>query len=168
MKGKTILAMVVAVGLGGGVARAQPPSEPRKGGGPGDRGDRMTEYLGLSAEQQASFKALRHEQHKQAKPLHAEGRQLHEALRTLMEQESPDATAVGTAMLALKQHQTKMKASHLAFEAKLKSMLTPEQKLKFEAFKAAREAGPRHGGPGGFAGHPMPPGGDEPPVPFQH
>ena len=89
-------------------------------------------------------------------------------VRTLMEQESPDATAVGTAMLALKQHQTKMKASHLAFEAKLKSMLTPEQKLKFEAFKAAREAGPRHDGPGGFAGHPMPPGGDEPPVPFQH
>ena len=135
MKGKTILAMVVAVGLGGGVARAQPPSEHRKGAGPGDRGDRMTEYLGLSPEQQASFKTLRAEQHKQTKPLHAEGRQLHEALRTLMEQESPDATAVGTAMLALKQHQAKMKALHAAFEAKLKAMLTPRAEAEVRRFQ---------------------------------
>jgi Spy/CpxP family protein refolding chaperone len=46
-----------------------------------------------------------------------------------------------------------MKAAHDALETKLASTLTPEQKTKFEAFKAARELlqpqGPRpQGGPG--------------------
>ena len=46
-----------------------------------------------------------------------------------------------------------MKAAHDALETKLASTLTPEQKTKFEAFKAAREflqpQGPRpQGGPG--------------------
>ena len=169
MEGKAILAMVMAAGLLGGAAVAQQPPEHRKGGGPErDRGDRMTEYLGLSAEQQASFKALRDEQHKQTEPLRAEGRELHEALRTLMDQDNPDPTALGSAMLAVKQHQAKMKAAHDAFEAKVEAKLLPEQKQKFEAFKAARELAPRHGGPGGFPGHPpMSRGGDEPPVPFQ-
>ena len=167
MEGKAILAMVVAVGLVGGAAVAQQPPEHRKGGGPGDHGDRMTEYLGLSAEQQASFRALRDEQHKQTEPLRAEGRELHEALRTLMDQDNPDPTALGTAMLAVKQHDAKMKASHEAFEAKLEAKLTPEQKQKFETFKAAREVRPRRRGPGGFPGHPQVPGGDEPPAPFQ-
>ena len=173
MEGKTILTMVVAAGLLGGAALAQQPPEHRKGGGPGERADRMTEYLGLSAEQRTSFEALRDEHQKQTEPLRAEGRELHEALRTLMDQDNPDPTALGAAMLAVKQHDAKMRASHEAFEAKLKGKLTPEQKQKFEAFKAAREVGPRRGGPGGrgpggFPGHSqMPPGGDEPPVPFQ-
>ena len=168
MEGKTMLAMVVAVGLGGGVALAQPPPEPGKGARPGDRGDRMIEFLGLSAEQQASFKALRDEERKQTEPLRAEGRELHETLRTLMEQDNADPTALGTAMLAVKQHNAKMKASRAAVEAKLKAKLTPEQKQKFEAWKAAREARPRHGGRDGFPGHPpMSYGGDEPPPPFQ-
>ena len=174
MEGKTILAMVMTVGLVGGAALAQAPPEHRKGGGPGERGDRMAEYLGLSAEQRASLEAMRDEHHKQTEPLRAEGHELHEALRTLMDQDNPDPTALGTAMLAVKQHDARMKASHEAFEAKLKAKLTPEQKQKFEAFKAAREVGPRRGGPGGpgrggFPGHSqMPPRGDEPPVPFQH
>ena len=50
MEGKAILAMVMAAGLLGGAAVAQQPPAHRKGGGPErDRGDRMTEYLGLSA-----------------------------------------------------------------------------------------------------------------------
>ena len=168
MEGKAILATVVTVGLLGGAVMAQQPPEHGKRGGPGARGDRMAEYLGLSAEQKTSIEALRDEQRKQGEPLRAEGREVHQALRTLMDQDSPDPTALGAAMIAVKQHEAKMKASHDAFEAKLKAQLTPEQKQKFEALKAAREVGPRHGGPGGFPGRrPMAPGGDEPPAPFQ-
>lgn len=168
MEGKAILATMVTVGLLGGAAMAQQPPEHRKGGGPGARGDRLAEYLGLTAEQRSSIEALRNEQRKQAEPLRAEGHEVHQALRTLMDQDSPDPTALGAAMIAVKQHDAKMKASHEAFLAKLKAQLNPEQKQKFEAMKAARELGPRHGGPGGFSGHrPMAPGGDEPPPPFQ-
>ena len=167
MEGKAILATVVAVGLLGGAALAQQPPEGRKGGRPGDRHDGMVEYLGLSAEQQAGFAALREEQRKETEPLRAEGRDLHDKLRALLDQDNPDPTAVGTAMLAVKQHEAKMKASHEAFEGKLKAELTPAQKQKFEAFKAAREAGPRHRGPGFPGRPPMGPEGDKPPLPFE-
>ena len=168
MEGKAILATVVAVGLLGGAALAQQPPEGGKGGRPRDRHDAMVEYLGLSAEQQARFAALRDEQRKETEPFRTERRELHEKLRALLDQDSPDPTAVGAAMLAVKQHEAKMKASHEAFESKLKAELTPAQKQKFEAFKAAREAEPRHRGPGGFPGRPpVGPDADKPPLPFE-
>ncbi len=168
MEGKAILAMVVAVGLLGGAALAQQAPEGGKGRGPRDRRDGMAEYLGLSAEQRTRFDTLRDEHRKQTEPLRTEGRELHEKLRALLDEDSPDPTAVGVAMLAVRQHDAKMKASHEAFEGKLKAELTPAQKQKFEAFKAAREAGPRHGGPGGFPGRPpMPPDGARPHAPFE-
>jgi Spy/CpxP family protein refolding chaperone len=167
MEGKAILAMMVAVGCLGSAALAQQSPD---GSGKGQRPhDRMTEYLGLSAEQRDSMRALRKEHQKETEPLRAEGRELHEKLRSLLDQDNPDPSAVGTAMLAVKQHETKMKASHEAFEGKLKAQLTPQQQQKFDALKAARETtGPRHGGPGGFRGRPpMPPDGGEPPVQFE-
>src|SRR5262245_28650926 len=117
MEGKAILAMVAAVGLLGGAVMAQtPPPEHGKGGRPGGRGGgRLAEYLGLSPEQRTSLEALRSEQQKQMEPLRAEGRELHQSLRALMDQENPDPAALGSAMLAVKQHDAKMKASHDAF-----------------------------------------------------
>jgi Spy/CpxP family protein refolding chaperone len=169
MEGKAILAMMVTVGLLGGAAvMAQQGPDGKKGGGPWGRGDRMAEYLGLSAEQKTSLEALRQEERTQTEPLRAEGREVHQALRTLMDQDNPDPAALGAAMLAVKQHGAKMKASHDAFEAKLKASLTPEQKQKFDAFQAARQSGPGRGGHHGFAGrHPMPPDGGGSPEPFQ-
>ena len=83
------------------------------------------------------------QQHKtEMEPLRQEGRGLRQNLKTAMDVENPDPATVGAATLALKQHRDKMKAAQEAFTGRLTALLTPEQKTKFDAFKALR------GGPG--------------------
>jgi len=126
-------------------AKAEPEGAGRPGRGEG-RHQRVVEYLGLTEEQQATWKSL-HEQHKgEMEPLRQEGRDLHQQLRAAMDAENPDPAAVGTATLALKEHREKVKAAREAFEGRLMGVLSAEQKTKFEAFKASH--GPRHGRPG--------------------
>jgi Spy/CpxP family protein refolding chaperone len=155
MRIQAVVAFVAAAGVAAGVAFAQPEG---KRGRRGDRGSHLSEYLGLSAEQQERFKALREEHQKEVQPLRAEGRELHEKLRGALEAKPADEAAVGRAMLSLQEHREKMKASHEAFKTRLRAQLTPEQAQKFDAFEAARRFGrgegrgrgsrPR-GGPGG-------------------
>jgi Spy/CpxP family protein refolding chaperone len=133
----------------------------------------MTEYLGLTEEQQAAWKSLQEQQKAEMQPLMQEGRELHERLRTATEAENPDPTAVGAATLALKQHREKARAAHQAFTEKLTGTLTPEQKTKFEAFQASHRGG--HGRPGGFKGRRgprpgrpnSPPAGEDPAAPIK-
>ena len=116
------------------------------------RADRLAQYLGLTEEQQASWKSL-HEQHKtEMAPLWQEGRDLHQKLRTAMGAENPDPTAVGAATLALHQHREKVRTAEKAFQGQLTNLLTPEQKTKFEAFTAADRGRGRHGGARGWRG----------------
>jgi Spy/CpxP family protein refolding chaperone len=122
------------------ILAATPPAD----GGPSGEGhlQRVADHLGLTADQQAAWKSL-FEQHKaETAPLRQEGRELHERLKAAVSTENPDPTAVGAATLALKEHRQKVKAAHSAFETRLTSTLTPEQKTKFEALKAAHQ---RHG-----------------------
>jgi periplasmic protein CpxP/Spy len=103
------------------------------------RAQRITERLGLTEEQQATWKSL-HEQHqKETAPLRQEGRELFKKLRESMDAENPDTTAVGTAALALKEHREKIRASRKAFHEQLLGVLTPEQKAKFEELRNSRE-----------------------------
>ena len=152
--GITTLAVAVLAG-GSALVTAQATQGP---GGPGrhGRGDgmgRIVEYLGLTAEQQATWKSL-HEQHRtDMQPLREEGRELFQRLKAATDAENPDPATVGSATLALKQHREKVKAAQQAFEAQLTSILTPEQKTKFEAFKASH---PRGGMRGGHRGRPGP------------
>jgi Spy/CpxP family protein refolding chaperone len=117
----------------------------------------MAEYLGLTAEQQATWKSLHEQQKTEMEPLMQEGRELHQRLRTATDAENPDAAAVGAATLALKQHREKVKAAHEAFEQRLKGVLNDDEKAKLDAFKASHRGGP--GRRGGFKGHRGPKGG---------
>jgi Spy/CpxP family protein refolding chaperone len=149
--GRTFAVAVAAVlGLALAAAAQEPPPgrgpEGRQDGRAG-RGHRLVEYLGLDAQQQAAVQKLREQQRDEMKPLWAEGGELRRKLREATEAEKPDALAVGEATLALRAHRDKMKAQHAAFEQKLVALLTPEQKQKYEALKAARDFG--RGGPFG-------------------
>src|SRR5713226_3652880 len=137
-----------------GVALAVTPVLAVGGEAPADAGQsrgaekhlgRAAEYLGLTADQQATWKSL-FEQHKaEIQPLRQERLQLHDRLKAAVSAENPDPTAVGEATLALRKHREKMKAVHQAFETRLTGTLTPEQKTKFEALKAAHHAHRHHG-----------------------
>jgi Spy/CpxP family protein refolding chaperone len=136
--------LIVGVGFAVADAPAAGPQDHEQG-----RVQRMVQHLGLSEEQQATWKAL-HEQHKtEMEPIRTEARELRERLRLAMTAETPDPTAVGAATLALKQHHDKVKASEEAFQSGLIATLSGEQKTKFEAFKAANRGGRAQG----FHGH---------------
>jgi Spy/CpxP family protein refolding chaperone len=147
----TLAVAVLAAGSTLVLAQAQGPGGPGRRG-PGQGQGRIVEYLGLTDEQQATWKSL-HEQHRtEIQPLREEGRELFQRLKAATEAENPDPATVGAATLALKQHRDKMKAAREAFEAQLTSVLTPDQKAKFEAFKAAHPRGEMRGGHRGHRG----------------
>jgi Spy/CpxP family protein refolding chaperone len=150
----TLAATVLAAGLAWAAVEPQRPGRPGRGAA---RFQRMAEYLGLTEEQQATWKSLHEQQKTEMEPLMQQGRELHQRLRAAMDAQTPDPAAVGAATLALKQHREKVKAAHEAFEQRLKGVLNDDQKTRLDAFKASHRGGP--GGRGGFKGHRGPRGG---------
>jgi Spy/CpxP family protein refolding chaperone len=115
---------------------------------PGIGGDAngVAEYLGLTAEQQASWETIQSELRTSVQAQHEQQRTLAEQLATALE--GTDATAIGTLMLQIKGIQTQLDAAKDAAEAKFAATLTAEQKAKFEALMAAADY-LRQRGPGG-------------------
>ena len=101
----------------------------------------FAEYLGLSEEQQASWRALREQHRREMQPLMEEGRELRRRLRETLRSGNADPAAVGTATLAVEAHRKKVRAAREAFGQTFQSLLSAEQKEKLEAFKAARKVG---------------------------
>jgi Spy/CpxP family protein refolding chaperone len=148
---KSLAISILGVALGAApvlAATTDPGTDGGEHGGSGRRFQRVADYLGLSEEQQATWKSLFEKHKEETQPLRQEGRDLHQRLKAALNAENPDAAAVGAATLALKEHRAKLKAAHEAFRAQLTSTLTLEQKAKFEAFKGARHWH-GHGGPRG-------------------
>ena len=130
------------------------------------RSEALAEYLGLSEEQQASWRSLREQHRQEMQPLMEEGRELRRRLRETLDSAPADPAAVGTATLAVEAHRKKVRAAREGFDQSLQSLLSAEQKEKLEAFKAAWKVGrgghgcrrPRGGRGSGF-GTPAPIGG---------
>lgn len=139
MNGKTMVVVLAATGVLGGGVFAQGRGDHRARRAPGQGG--LAEYLGLTAEQRERLSTLRTEHQKVTEPLRSEGRELHEKLRSALDAKDPDPTAVGHAMLAVRQHGEKMRASADDFRKRMKGELTAEQQQKFDAFEAARRVG---------------------------
>ncbi|MCG6925140.1 MAG: periplasmic heavy metal sensor [Acidobacteria bacterium] len=152
---------VVGAALGALPAVAQPAGEAPGGGRHQHRARAIVEYLDLTQEQQDSWKALREQHRDEMKALREEGRSLRHRLQKALEADEPDA-AVGEAAKAAHAHRKAMRQAREAFEGQLKSVLTPEQREKFEAFEAARAMGRK--GPGARGHRRGRPGGGTPPV----
>jgi len=58
----------------------------------------------------------------------------------VLESRTPDAPASGKQVLAVHAIDEQIKAAHDAMDKKIESLLNADQKLKFEAFLAARHA----------------------------
>jgi Spy/CpxP family protein refolding chaperone len=131
---------VATLGLVGATGLAAAEGRRARGEARASRGDSIADYLGLTEEQRASWRALRDEQREQMKPLRSEGRELQRRLRETIEVQPADAAAVGQATLAVKTHRQRVQAQREAFEQQLRSLLSPEQQQKLGAMKAARRA----------------------------
>jgi periplasmic protein CpxP/Spy len=147
----TVAAAAMAALSWAGVGYAQDPAGPPRhehgaGFGPGRPGGpglgRLAEELGLSDEQKSQLEALRTRQRGVLEPLMQSARQAHEAFRAALETESPDATAVGQAAIAMNAAEKKVRAAHDAAFEEMKSILTPEQQKKLDE---TRDHGPRRG-----------------------
>jgi len=153
---RTIGLAILAVALGGGPALAQGRGDgPREGRG-GERARELADFLDLTTEQRAQWRDIAAEHRDAMKPLFEEGQKLRQNVKKLMDSGASDEE-VGAAMKAAREHREKVRAASEEFEGRLQSVLTADQKTKYEAFKAARrsgrdgrrERGPRrHGQPG--------------------
>jgi Spy/CpxP family protein refolding chaperone len=171
MKNKIFGISILGVALGATPVVAvsgEAPADAGQGHRAEQRLGRAADYLGLTADQQATWKSL-FEQHKaEIEPLRQERHQLHERLKAAVSADSPDPTAVGEATLALRKHREKMRAAHEVFETRLTGTLTPEQKTKFEALKAAHHAHRHRARHRGHQdGQPNPEAPQNPPSPVQ-
>jgi Spy/CpxP family protein refolding chaperone len=143
--GIVMLGLTVAAGGVGLVAAA----EGQRGSERGERrGDWLAQELSLTAEQKASFKAMREQHQTEMQPLWEEGRALHEKLRAALQAENPDPQAVGEAAIAVEQHRKALEAAQTAFHERLAAQLTPEQKAKFDALAERHRTGNRGWGQG--------------------
>lgn len=117
------------------VAAAQPGPPPHP---PRGAGDPLASYLKLTAEQKTQWDAARQAFETSIQPLRDHIEATHEQIEKLMEAKSTDAAALGTLMIDIRNTHDQIKAKHDALDAQLETLLTAEQKTKFEAFLAAR------------------------------
>ena len=142
---QTILAVLgafvlaLAVGPAAGIAQPLPP--PGEGGPPMGPAGRMAKYLGLTDQQQEDIRKLMDDRRADHQALRDKVKKNREAMQAALESDNPDATAVGQlAIEAHKLHQQE-KALRDAQEKAIRDLLTPDQKVKFDAMKALREQG---------------------------
>jgi LTXXQ motif family protein len=113
-------------------------------GGPGrGNSDALAVYLGLTAEQKASWETIQSEAREAARALHEQERSLAEQLES-----ATDATTIGGIVLQLRALQAQIEAGRDAAQARFSAMLTTDQQAKFAAFQAATQFLHRRG-PGG-------------------
>jgi Spy/CpxP family protein refolding chaperone len=158
------LTLMLAAATGAGAATQGGQDGPRgmRRHGPGGR-DGLASYLELTQEQQAQWKTAHEQLRTTTEGLRTQAHDARKQMETALEQARPDPATVGKLAITMHSIHKKMRAAHEATEAQLAASLTPEQKTKFDAFKAARGHG-RFGGRGhGGFGHPDgPPPGDGP------
>ena len=149
---KTILAVlgavVIALGVGPAAAMAQPPPRGERGPWMG-QADRMAKFLGLSQQQQDQIRKLMEDRRGDRQALWEKLKTNREATQQALDNANPDPAAVGElAIEAHKLHQ-QMQALRDAQDKAIRDLLTPDQKVKFDAMKAMRPegmGGPRGGG----------------------
>lgn len=139
-------------GPGAGPGAAFGPAD-----GQGPHLGRLAGWLELTDEQIEAARALFETVRTEAEPLRDEQKALRDELRTVLEADAPDATEVGTLVLALHDNRQEIRGLREAAWADFEALLTPEQLEKLEQLQAVRQHFGRRG-PGRAAGGSSGPG----------
>jgi Spy/CpxP family protein refolding chaperone len=139
--------IVTTIALATMIATAAIAQQPRRmgpNGGPGGPPPprELENFLGLTADQKTQIDALHQSMRSTLDPLFEQRRAAEDQLHALVESANPDPTAVGKQFLAVHAIDEQLKAAHDANEQKVAALLTADQRVKFEAFNAARHMGP--------------------------
>jgi Spy/CpxP family protein refolding chaperone len=126
-----MIAALVLAGAAGPALAQGPPGPPRP------PHERLGAMLGLTSEQQAAWDAARRDADPSLRGLHEQASGLRREIGALLDQPGPDAALVGQRMIALHEIEGRARKAREALDEKLVALLTPEQKTKYEAFKAA-------------------------------
>ena len=102
------------------------------------RSDRLADALELSDAQRSQFEKLRAERLEAARPTFRAMRDSGRELRELLDAAKPDPTEVGERMIALHRLRGEIEAAKDAFESDFAALLTPEQKIAFDALERVR------------------------------
>jgi Spy/CpxP family protein refolding chaperone len=137
---KRIIITIALLTLGTTIAIAQQPRHMRPEGPPPP--PRLEQFLNLTTDQQTQVEALHQSLRTTVDPLFEAKRAEDEKLHAMLESPSPDPTAIGTQVLAIRAIDQQIKAAHEATEQKVSALLTADQRLKFEALIAMRHMGP--------------------------
>jgi Spy/CpxP family protein refolding chaperone len=114
---------------------------------------RVTEYLALTEQQQASVKQLKEELRERVRPLREEQRAAREQLRTALEAANPDPTAVGRLVIAMEGKRDEIRAIHQEYQRDFAALLTAEQREKYDSLKETRSFFHERRGHRGYRGH---------------
>ncbi|TNF25696.1 MAG: periplasmic heavy metal sensor [Deltaproteobacteria bacterium] len=117
------------------------------GQGPGERGARMAENLGLNDQQVETMKKLRELHQTEMQAVRDQLRAKHEALAKLWQADAPDRAAIVAATKELSGLQAQLELKRVDHLFAVKSVLSAEQ------FKKFMESGPGMRGPRGMRGH---------------
>ena len=140
----------LVIGTASGAVAQGPPPGPPMHGGPMMH-ERLAAALGLTEEQKAAWENARRTVESQMAPVREQAHALRREIGALLEQPGADPALVGQRVIALHQLEKQLGAAREQVDSALESVLTPEQKAKFDTIKASRPPhGPR-GGPRGPA-----------------
>jgi Spy/CpxP family protein refolding chaperone len=135
MKRILVLTTIVLLAAASVIAGEGPARFEERGGG------ELAHYLGLTAEQSATWDAARAEFNSTIEPLARRHREIMSGVEATLKSGSADPCAVGNQMIAAQSIAGQIHAAKETLTQKQLSVLTPDQKSKYDAFVAARGEG---------------------------
>ena len=123
-------------------AQPRPPRGGPEGRGPGGPppggAERLAQYLQLSDSQRTAWESEHTAFRASTQSLIAKQRDLEKQMHTSLDSASTDACALGGLMLQIRSIHEQMQSAHEALDGRLESLLTAEQKARFESFRASQ------------------------------
>lgn len=133
-----IAAMAAAL-VTSGQAMAQGPGGAGRPGGPPAR---LAAKLNLTDDQKAAWQAAFQQMQTTTAPLREQAKQLHTDMKAMLDQGTPDPTALGQKVIALHAIRAQMREAHQTMEAATTAVLSEDQKQQLATIKASM---PHHG-----------------------
>jgi Spy/CpxP family protein refolding chaperone len=94
-------------------------------------------YLQLTPDQITAWQQIAKDTAAAVKPLAGNVTELEKQLHTALQASSPDAAAVGTLAISIASARDQIRTLHESAKSKRVGVLSPDQKLKYDAFEAA-------------------------------